>query len=77
VNRAEGFADGSDHFFLVDAAVGYRLPRRFGMVSLSVTNIFDKGFKYMDDGFREFQTQPVIGPYIPERQFLGQLTLNW
>ena len=77
VDRAEGFPDGTEDFFLVDAAVGYRLPKRFGIVSLSVYNMFDKGFKYMDDSFREFQVQPLVGPYIPERQILARLTLNW
>ena len=77
VNRAEGFPDGQDDFFLVDTAVGYRFPKRFGIVSLSISNLFDKGFKYMDDSFRESATQPSIGPYIPERQILARLTLNW
>jgi tetratricopeptide (TPR) repeat protein len=77
VNRAEGFPDGQDDFFLVDTAVGYRFPKRFGIVSLSISNLFDKGFKYMDDSFREAATEPSVGPYIPERQILARLTLNW
>ena len=79
VNRPEssGLPEGSDDFFLVDAAVGYRLPKRFGIVSLSVTNLFDKKFRYQDDSYREFQGQPSIGPYFPERQILARVTLNW
>jgi hypothetical protein len=26
---------------------------------------------------REFQDQPSIGPYFPERLFFGRITLNW
>jgi outer membrane receptor for monomeric catechols len=81
VNRQEpngaGLPSGSDDFFVVDAAIGYRLPKRFGIVSLSVSNLFDNKFKYQDDSFREFQDQPSIGPYFPERQILARMTLNW
>ena len=81
VNRDEfnfrGFPSGSDDFFVVDAAIGYRLPKRFGIVSLSVSNLFDSKFKYQDDNFREFQDNASIGPYIPDRQILARVTLNW
>ena len=78
VNRADGFSnEGSDDFFVVDAAVGYRLPKRFGIVSLSVSNLFDNKFKYQDDSFREFEDRPSIGPYTPDRQILARVTLNW
>jgi tetratricopeptide (TPR) repeat protein len=78
VNRAD-FAgpEGNDNFFYLDASVGYRLPKRFGIVSFGVTNLLDQKFHYQDDSFREFQDQPSIGPYFPERLFLGRITLNW
>jgi hypothetical protein len=72
-----GLPEGSDDFVVVDAAIGYRLPRRFGIVSLSVSNLFDQGFHYQDDSYREFQDQPSIGPYFPERLIFGRITLNW
>ena len=62
---------------MVDAAVGYRLPKRFGILSFSVTNLFDQKFHYQDDSYREFQDLPSIGPYFPERLFFGRVTLNW
>jgi tetratricopeptide (TPR) repeat protein len=70
-------AEGRDDFFLLDAAVGYRFPKRLGIASLSVSNILDQGFKYQDDSYREAQDQPSIGPYFPERLILGRITLNW
>ncbi|MGH6921996.1 MAG: TonB-dependent receptor domain-containing protein [Geminicoccaceae bacterium] len=78
VNRAD-FAgpEGNDDFFYLDASIGYRLPKRFGIVSFSVTNLLDQDFHYQDDSFREFQDQPSIGPYFPERLFFGRITLNW
>jgi opacity protein-like surface antigen len=77
VNRSDPSPEGSTDFFVVDAAVGYRLPKRFGIVSLSVANLSDNKFKYQDDSFREFQTGPSIGPYLPDRQILARVTLNW
>jgi hypothetical protein len=53
------------------------LPKRFGIISFSVTNLLDQNFHYLDDSYREFQDQPSIGPYFPERLFFGRVTLNW
>jgi tetratricopeptide (TPR) repeat protein len=70
-------ADGDDSFSLVDASVGYRLPKRRGIVSFGVSNIFDKDFEYLDDSFREFSSDVVTGPYFPDRIFMGRITLNF
>jgi tetratricopeptide (TPR) repeat protein len=72
-----GLSDGHDDFVVVDAAVGWRLPARRGMASLTVSNLFDQRFKYQDDSFREFRDEPSIGPYIPALQVVGRLTLNF
>ena len=69
--------EGSDDFVLLDAAVGYRLPKRYGIISLSVSNILDQKFHYQDDSFREAQDRPSIGPYFPERLILARITLSW
>ncbi|MFO1417329.1 MAG: TonB-dependent receptor [Methylotetracoccus sp.] len=66
---------GSDNFFVVDAAVGYRFPKRLGILDLSVRNLFDTRFRYQDDSYREFGGEPSIGPYFPVRMFLARLTL--
>ena len=72
-----GFSDGSDEFVVVDAAIGYRFPDRFGAVSLEVNNLLDEEFEYQDDNFREFKDEPSTGPYTPDLQVIGRLTLNW
>jgi Tfp pilus assembly protein PilF len=71
------YADGKSHFNVADLAVGYRLPRRQGIVSVSVQNLFDNNFDYQDDNYREFQDQPSSGPYIPDRMIMGRVTLNF
>jgi tetratricopeptide (TPR) repeat protein len=68
---------GEDDFFVVDVGIGYRFPDRLGIASLQVNNLFDEGFRFQDDTFREFRDEPTIGPYIPERTILGRVTLNF
>jgi tetratricopeptide (TPR) repeat protein len=72
-----GFSDGSDQFFVVDAAIGYRFPDRRGIASLTVNNLFDEKFLYQDDSFREFRDEPSIGPYLPAFQVVGRVTLSF
>lgn len=72
-----GLDEGDENFVVLDASLGYRFPKRRGLISLEVNNLLDEGFRYQDDSFREFQDAPSIGPYIPERRALARLTLNW
>lgn len=62
--------DGSDHFWVVDAAVGYRLPKRFGLLTVEVKNLFDEEFNFQD-------TDPANPTIYPERLILGRLTLSF
>ena len=40
------FYDDSDNFWVFDAALGYRLPKRFGIISVEAKNLFNAGFNY-------------------------------
>lgn len=44
-----------DHFWLADAAVGYRLPKRHGILSLEARNLLNKAFNYQDTNFQTSQ----------------------
>jgi outer membrane receptor protein involved in Fe transport len=79
VERSEFATDGQgqDTFFLVDAAVGYRSPKRAGLASLGVRNIFDTDFYYQDDSYRETSVEASTGPYFPVRTVMGTLTLSF
>jgi len=71
------YADGSDDFTVTDLAIGYRLPRRQGILSVAVQNVFDEEFDYQDDSYRSFEDEPSIGPYIPDRSVMARITLNF
>lgn len=66
----------NEDFTLVNAGLGYRLPKRWGIVALQVNNIFDKDFYYQDNNFQtgDGTTNPL---YIPERTVYGRLVLNF
>lgn len=65
----------ASNFYLVDAAVGYRLPRQLGLISLEAKNLFDRRFAYRD---RQFQMNEMRSPeFIPERMLFMRLTLNF
>jgi len=67
----------NSNFTVGDISIGYRLPRRMGIVSLSVQNVTDEEFEYQDDSYREFQDEPSTGPYIPDRSIMARITLNF
>jgi len=39
---------GRDDFFTIDAGIRYRLPKRYGLITVGATNLFDKEFKYFN-----------------------------
>lgn len=62
------FESGRDRFWLFDAEVNYRLPRRHGFIAVGAKNIFDKSFK--------FRGTDLASPTIqPKRMVYGKLTL--
>ncbi|MGD8349894.1 MAG: TonB-dependent receptor [Gammaproteobacteria bacterium] len=61
---------GKDNFWIVDAAVNYRLPKRQGFVTVGATNLFDEDFSYFETDINNASIQPA-------RMVFGRLTLTW
>jgi tetratricopeptide (TPR) repeat protein len=59
---------GRDDFWLVDVAINYRLPKRYGFITIGATNLFDQDFKFFDLDADNPSTQP-------DRMFLARVTL--
>jgi Tfp pilus assembly protein PilF len=66
--RGTGFAPGSSQFWLVDAAVSYRLPKRYGFVAVGATNLFDEEFEYFEVNLNN----PTI---VPKQSIFVKVTL--
>jgi outer membrane receptor for ferrienterochelin and colicin len=52
------FEDGDDNFWLFDAAINYRLPKRYGFISAGVKNLFDEDFEHFDTDRDNPRIQP-------------------
>jgi hypothetical protein len=65
----ENLVTANDNFWLCDAAIGYRLPQRYGILSVGAKNLFDKGFKYFD-------TDSLNPAIQPGRMFYAKVTLS-
>ena len=61
-------APGEDSFLVVDASIAYRLPKRWGTLSLTVNNVLDEEFRFQD-------TDPENPQIIPERLIRLNFTL--
>jgi tetratricopeptide (TPR) repeat protein len=59
---------GRSGFWVADAALSYRLPKRYGFFTIGATNIFNENFRYQETDFNN----PTIQP---DRVFFGRLTL--
>jgi hypothetical protein len=55
---------------VADAAIGYRLPKRYGMLTLEVKNLFDTDFNFQD-------TDAANPSIYPERLALVRCVLNF
>ena len=62
------FFSGEDRFWIVDAAVSYRLPRRLGFLTFGAKNLFNRDFRYQDTDTKN----PMIQP---KRFIYGKATL--
>ena len=66
----------NEDFTLVNVGLGYRFPKRWGVFTLQIDNVFDRNFYYQDDNYQtgDGTTNPL---YIPERTLRGRLILNF
>jgi tetratricopeptide (TPR) repeat protein len=67
----------NSNFFLVDTAIGYRLPKRWGIVSFEVSNLFDRRYSYQDLIESDSDPYNKYSQFIPQRSFFGRITLNF
>jgi hypothetical protein len=42
---------GQDNFWLIDAGLSYRLPKRYGFISVGASNLFNEQFQFFDTDF--------------------------
>lgn len=60
--------NGHDTFWLTDFMVGYRIPKRHGLIAVGVKNAFDQKFQYFNTDWRN----PII---FPDRLVFFKITI--
>jgi Flp pilus assembly protein TadD len=60
----------SDYFWTLDAETSYRLPKRWGILSVGVKNLLDENFHYKD-------TDPSNPAAVPGVFVFGKITLSF
>jgi tetratricopeptide (TPR) repeat protein len=69
-----------DQFWVVDASIGFRLPKRRGLVTIEVRNLFDESFKFQDTdtvSIEDMAALPLNPQISPECLILAKVTLNF
>jgi outer membrane receptor protein involved in Fe transport len=59
---------GESRFWVFDASLGYRLPKRFGIFTITAKNLFNETFQFQD-------TDPSNPRFQPKRLILARLTV--
>ena len=62
-------APGDDTFGVVDGSIGYRLPKRYGLLTLGLKNLLDQEFTFQD-------TDPKFQRILPGRLVVFRFTLT-
>jgi len=69
-NSSAGIVSGDDQFWVIDASIGYRFPKRWGLITLEARNLFDEEFNFQD-------TDPANPLIYPDRLILVKITLSF
>jgi outer membrane receptor protein involved in Fe transport len=61
---------GDERFWILDASIGYRLPKRLGVITVDGRNLLDKRFRFQD-------TDPANPQIQPERLIVVRLIVAY
>ena len=70
-SSSQSFRPGSDDFWVLDATLNWRLPKRYGLVSVGATNLLDEKFSFFENS-----GSSIVNPKVqPARSFFARVTL--
>ncbi|MEO0763038.1 MAG: hypothetical protein AAFZ09_14745, partial [Pseudomonadota bacterium] len=72
---APAIASVSETGVVLNAAVGYRLPRSRGQISLEVNNLLDRDFDFQNPLLNS--ARPTTRPLAEELSVIGRVTLTF
>ena len=65
-----GFEPDGDDFWVLDGSIGYRLPKRYGLITVEAKNLLNETFRFQD-------IDPANPRIAPERFIFGRITLSF
>jgi hypothetical protein len=68
VGSEDSIENVRDRFWVLDAALAYRLPKRYGRFTIEIRNLLNQQFRFQD-------TDPANPTIIPERFVFARFTL--
>ena len=77
-DQERGTSKASDGFWSTDMFLGYRLPKRLGIIVFGVLNLLDEDLRFNDvtpNVIGEIEGALVAPLFVPERVLFGQITL--
>lgn len=66
---------GNNNFWTVDAQMGYRLPKRWGIISVGVKNLLDEKLNYQEFYFQTGVNRQTPSAFQPGRYIYSQITI--
>jgi len=68
-----------NEFIVFNTGIGYRLPKRYGIIQLDIKNLLDQHFNYQSLGPRTTQAGDggQLPPFLPDRTILARFTLTF
>ncbi|MCH9697493.1 MAG: FecR domain-containing protein [Gammaproteobacteria bacterium] len=76
LDSSSQFPKDEGDFWVLDAGIGYRLPKRYGILSFKVANILDNKFLYQESLITN-KTDSFTPFLIPDRSIVGNITINF
>ena len=77
----------TEEFVTLDTVIGYRFPKRLGIVTIAINNLLDEEFRFQDDNFRIFVPARTfaggdldlgtVSNIVPDRTILGVVTVSF
>ncbi len=74
-NEVDSLEHLSSDFAVLDASIGYRLPKRWGFITLEARNLLDEKFFFQDVNFQT--SEPRTPSLLPDRSIFASFTLNY
>lgn len=77
IRASDAGGTGIRDFYMLDAVLGYRLPKRRGILSLEGRNLLNEDLFYRNGYFEISDKQLYDSRFYPDRAFFLRLTLNF